>query len=218
MNIQDMLHHKMPQNPNEPHFPNVDKDNMPYDESKNKSEMKNNDLIDGDDIIIEESTIKKTPLESDAIMNNMNKNKNLRTFQQKIEMRNIKDNNKGDIKNNNRDIEEEPPNDNNGEVDYSFPQKLTRAQKLVHDKLKVPPRLFKTFIVTLVLAILGLTLIILGCIESIAEHTPGKGIMFWILGGVVMIPGGFYSYQFYQARKAKDEYERENIFDNIPEL
>ena len=75
MNIQDMLHHQMPRNPNEPHFPNVDKDNAPYDESKNKSEMKNNDLIDGDDIIIEESTIKKTPLESDAIMNNINKSK-----------------------------------------------------------------------------------------------------------------------------------------------
>lgn len=85
----------------------------------------------------------------------------------------------------------------------------------------MPPRLFKTFIVSLVLAILGLVLIILGCIEcieSIAEHTPGKGLMFWILGGLVTIPGGFCSYQFHQARKAKDEYERDNIFDNIPEL
>jgi hypothetical protein len=33
-----------------------------------------------------------------------------------------------------------------------------------------------------------------------------------------MIPGGFYSYQFHQIRKAKDEYERDNIFNNIPEL
>lgn len=82
----------------------------------------------------------------------------------------------------------------------------------------MPPLLFKTFIVSPVLAILGLVLVILGCIESIAEHTPGKGLMFWILGGLVMIPGGFYSYQFHQIRKAKDEYERDNIFNNIPEL
>ena len=88
----------------------------------------------------------------------------------------------------------------------------------MQDKLKVPPRLFKTFIITLILAVVGVVLIILGCIESIAEKTPGKGIMFWVLGSVVIIPGGFYSYQFYKAKKAKDEYQREDIFDNIPEL
>ena len=69
----------------------------------------------------------------------------------------------------------------------------------------MPPLLFKTFIVSPVLAILGLVLVILGCIESIAEHTPGKGLMFWILGGLVMIPGGFYSYQFHQTNRNAQE-------------
>ena len=42
--------------------------------------------------------------------------------------------------------------------------------------------------------------------------------MFWILGAIVIIPGGYYSYQFYRAKKTTDEYKRQDILDNIPEL
>ena len=209
--LNDKIRHQ-----NEQEFPNVHidiEDKSNYDHSQNN----NNDLIEGDDIVIEEPTIKKTPLESDAIMSNINNDKKLRIFHQQNDKKKSDKNTFHGTKERNEN-DEQPPNDNDIEIDYPLPIKLTRAQKLVRDKLKVPPRLFKTFIVTLVLAILGFVLIILGCIESIAEHTPGKGLMFWILGGLVMIPGGFYSYQFHQARKAKDEYERDNIFDNIPEL
>ena len=86
------------------------------------------------------------------------------------------------------------------------------------EKFKVPPNLKKTFIVTMILAGLGIILIILGFINAIADATPGGGIMFWILGGIVIIPGGYYSYQFYKAKKATDEYVRQDILDNIPEL
>ena len=82
-------------------------------------------------------------------------------------------------------------------------------------KFKIPKELKKTFIIVLVLAILGITLIICGFIKAISDATPGGGIMFWVLGGVVIIPGGFYSYQFYKAKKAKEEYRRQDILDNI---
>ena len=86
------------------------------------------------------------------------------------------------------------------------------------EKFKIPPNLKKTFIVTIILASLGIILIILGFINAIADATPGGGIMFWILGGIVIIPGGYYSYQFYKAKNTNDEYKRQNILDNIPEL
>ena len=86
------------------------------------------------------------------------------------------------------------------------------------EKFKLPPNLKKTFIVTMILAGLGIILIILGFINAIADATPGGGIMFWILGTIVIIPGGYYSYQFYKAKKATDEYVRQDILDNIPEL
>ena len=86
------------------------------------------------------------------------------------------------------------------------------------EKFKVPPELKKTFIVTIILAVLGVALIICGCIKAISDSTPGGGIMFWVLGGVVIIPGGFYSYQFYKAKRAKEDYQRQDILDNIPQL
>ena len=85
-------------------------------------------------------------------------------------------------------------------------------------KFKIPLRLKKTFIVSLILAGLGVVLIMLGFINAIADATPGGGIMFWVLGAIVIIPGGYYSYQFYKAKKTTDEYKRQDILDNIPEL
>ena len=82
----------------------------------------------------------------------------------------------------------------------------------------IPPTLKKTFFVSITLLLVGIVLIILGFIQSIATATPGGGIMFWVLGTVVIIPGGFYSYQFYKAKKAKEEYRRQDILDNIPQL
>ena len=108
-------------------------------------------------------------------------------------------NEKEGLKNNNNTI----INNNN----ISFPTKF-----------KIPSKLKKTFIVSLILAGLGIILIILGFINAIADATPGGGIMFWVLGAIVIIPGGYYSYQFYKAKKTTDEYKRQDILDNIPEL
>jgi hypothetical protein len=61
-------------------------------------------------------------------------------------------------------------------------------------------------------------LIVLGFIEDVAAADPGKGITFCVLGGIILIPGGYYSYQFYRAKKTLDMNERDEILDNIPEL
>lgn len=107
------------------------------------------------------------------------------------------------------------------EIDYSYNFKVhenIETDIKNKNKFKIPKELKKTFIIVLILAILGITLIICGFIKAISDATPGGGIMFWVLGIVVMIPGGFYSYQFYKAKKAKEEYRRQDILDNIPQL
>ena len=191
----------------DPNVPHVQGSMIPEDEDnktnvEEHSDVKPKDLIEGDDIIIEDKT-KEEKYEINPIKNNIG---------HKIDEEHQESHKLPSVDKTNENIQVE--NENN----FPYQKKITKAQKLVQDKLKVPPRLFKTFIITLILAVVGVVLIILGCIESVAEKTPGKGIMFWVLGSVVIIPGGFYSYQFYKAKKAKDEYQREDIFDNIPEL
>ncbi len=85
-------------------------------------------------------------------------------------------------------------------------------------KFEIPFHLKKTFTCSLILFILGITLIGIGFIEDIAEADPFKGITFWAIGGIVLIPGGYYSYQFYKAKKTRDLQEREDILNEIPEL
>jgi hypothetical protein len=86
------------------------------------------------------------------------------------------------------------------------------------EKFKVPSNLKKTFFCSLALFALGCTLIGIGFIRQIILSVPGLGITFWVLGGIVLIPGGYYSYQFYKAKKSQSEEEREEILENIPEL
>jgi hypothetical protein len=86
------------------------------------------------------------------------------------------------------------------------------------ERFEIPINLKKTFIFTLILFILGLILIGIGFIEDIQAADPFEGITFWIVGGIVLIPGGYYTYQFCKARRSMDSQERENILNDIPEL
>ena len=118
----------------------------------------------------------------------------------------------------NLEMHEKPPEQNKDNYDFHMHDNLDTNIPGQIEKFKIPPELKKTFIVVMILAILGVTLIICGFIKAISDATPGGGIMFWVLGTVVIIPGGFYSYQFYKAKKAKEEYRRQDILDNIPQL
>ena len=88
----------------------------------------------------------------------------------------------------------------------------------VYEIGKIPQNLKKTFVLCLVLLIIGLLLFLVGGIFAIVTKIVSKGFTFWILGGIVIIPGGYYTFQFYKLIKAKDEYQRGEIIDNIPEL
>jgi len=127
------------------------------------------------------------------------KNNELETINKKII--NSKENNIDDFNNNSNDI--------NIITDNNFKNE---------NKFVIPPTLKKTFFVSITLLLVGIILIILGFIQSIATATPGGGILFWILGGIVLIPGGFYSFLFYKAKRTTDEYERDEILSQIPEL
>ena len=64
----------------------------------------------------------------------------------------------------------------------------------------------------MILSILGVTLIICGFIKTISNSNLGGVINFWVLGSVVIMPGRFYSYQFYKEKKAKEEFRRQRYF------
>ena len=118
----------------------------------------------------------------------------------------------------NLEMNEKPPEQNKDNYDFHMHDNLDTTVPGQIEKFRIPPELKKTFIIVMILAVLGVTLIICGFIKAISDATPGGGIMFWVLGTVVIIPGGFYSYQFYKAKKAKEEYRRQDILDNIPQL
>ena len=118
----------------------------------------------------------------------------------------------------NLEIKEKPCEQKKENYDFNMHENLDTGSPDQMEKFKIPPELKKTFIIVMILAVLGVTLIICGFIKAISDATPGGGIMFWVLGTVVIIPGGFYSYQFYKAKKAKEEYRRQDILDNIPQL
>ena len=151
----------------------------------------------------------------------------------------IKDINKKDINNDDIFIEEINTNQKNNELEIINKKINTTNENNFDDfnnnsidnnnttnhnnfknenRFIIPPTLKKTFFVSITLLLVGIVLIILGFIQSISTATPGGGIMFWVLGGIVLIPGGFYSFLFYKAKRTTDEYERDEIFSQIPEL
>lgn len=85
------------------------------------------------------------------------------------------------------------------------------------EKFKIPPNLKKTFLITMMLFSIGAILIGTAFIEDIKEGAFGVSISMWTLGSIVMIPGGYYAYQFYLACKATGD-AREDILAQIPEM
>ena len=87
-----------------------------------------------------------------------------------------------------------------------------------NDEFVIPLELQKTFRMTTILTIGGIILLLVGIMQSIITGRVLGGLMFWILAILVLIPGGFYSIQFYRAKTAKKNYERQEILDSIPKL
>ena len=201
---------------------------MNEDENKNReeNERKEKDLIEDNEDIEEEENKEDENKAENGVNDSKDNTSNISEKEEeekpkgKIELnkyipRNEQEALKAKIIN--LELKEKPHN----EIDYSYNYRVhenIETDIKNKNKFKIPKELKKTFIIVLILAILGIVLIICGFIKAISDATPGGGIMFWVLGIVVMIPGGFYSYQFYKAKKAKEEYRRQDILDNIPQL
>lgn len=82
----------------------------------------------------------------------------------------------------------------------------------------IPHNLKKTFYFVVILFSIGLILLFVGSIIILVSKTFNKALPFWIIGCLLLIPGGYYIYQFYLLRKVTDEMERNEIIDQIPEL
>ncbi len=140
----------------------------------------------------------------------------------KIESINVEDNqtrNEIDYTNVNKSPNNSRTSNNNRvNIELQSDDCIDRDLREVNEKFEVPLHLKKTFICSLILFIIGGTLIGIGFIEDVATADPGKGITFWCLGGILLIPGGYYSYQFYKAKKTQDLQERDDILNEIPEL
>jgi hypothetical protein len=88
----------------------------------------------------------------------------------------------------------------------------------VIEDFKVPINLKKTFIFVICLFVLGVVMIMIGTILFCTTFALEESVPFWSIGGIVFIPGGYYAYQFYKAKKSRDLEERNDILEDIPEL
>ena len=85
-----------------------------------------------------------------------------------------------------------------------------------NNKFKIPPNLKKTLFCVITLSILGIILMIFGIEELIKKNNTKTFICLLIISIIVLIPGLYYSYQFYKACKEKDENKRNEILNDIP--
>lgn len=83
---------------------------------------------------------------------------------------------------------------------------------------KIPRKLIKTFIFSIIFVLIGIGLLIAGIIKATLTDNIQSSFPYWILSALCLIPGLYYLVQFIRAKLEKNlEYKRE-IFDDIPEL
>jgi len=99
--------------------------------------------------------------------------------------------------------------------------------------LEFPPLPKGPLVSSLVMLVLGTVLIIvgfveevvdidptrgiaLGFVEEVVDIDPTRGIAFWILGGLLFIPGIYYAVKFYRIYKAPTPLQRQKMLEDIP--
>lgn len=81
---------------------------------------------------------------------------------------------------------------------------------------KIP---IKPLIAAILLLLCGIVLTIMGFVEEFTNfEEPSRGIAFWVLGSLTLIPGIYFTFQFYKAYRAKTPAERMTVLRNIPEV
>jgi len=83
---------------------------------------------------------------------------------------------------------------------------------------KIPERLKRSFIMSIIFVLIGIGLLVAGIIKAILSDDIQSSLPYWILSVICLIPGLFYSIQFLRAKLEKNIEYRRNIIDNIPEL
>ena len=111
---------------------------------------------------------------------------------------------------NDKIFSQEVTTETNMDMKINLPKKIS--------KFKIPQNLKKTFRFIIILTIIGIILIFCGIAKAIMNRNVLEGIFFWILAILVLIPGGFYSFQFCKAKRAKTEFQRQEILDKIIKL
>ena len=148
----------------------------------------------------------KNDSKSDSIDYLEERNSNIST----INSEKIEDNNNLSTKESKKNFQKD--------IDNLRSVKIENGINNTNNEFVIPQDLKKTYKMTLLLTITGIILILCGIIKAVLNKKFGGGVMFWILAILVLIPGGFYSYQFFKAKISKNQYERQEIFDTIPRL
>lgn len=91
------------------------------------------------------------------------------------------------------------PGEDSFHFDLSINQPIEERPGMRADDIKYnlkedefPPLPKNILLCSTVLLIIGSVLIIVGFIEEVVDVDPTKGIAFWVLGGLVFIPGVYY--------------------------
>ena len=83
---------------------------------------------------------------------------------------------------------------------------------------RIPTRLKKTFYLSLSLVITGICLMVFGILKAVESTNIEDAFAFWILSFLCLIPGVYYSIQFFRAKRESNEDYRRGILDDIPTL
>ena len=95
---------------------------------------------------------------------------------------------------------------------------FTSYQKDLRKSFHLPRKLKRTFCCVISLLVLGLIMFIIGILKVSYQESLNEGIPFFVIGVIVLIPGVFYTYQFFKARFIADVDDRHEILSDIPQL
>lgn len=65
---------------------------------------------------------------------------------------------------------------------------------------------------------LGIALLIIGFVKEAKARVPAEGVPFWVIGCLVLVPGGYCAYELLRAYRAKTPIERRRILNEIPDF
>ena len=76
----------------------------------------------------------------------------------------------------------------------------------------------RTLISSIILFVVGTSLLLGGLIDEFVDDDPTRGMAMWIVGAITFIPGFYYSFLFFKAFRAKTVSERLKILRDIPDI